>query len=572
MSAGRTGGVRFDGSRFRHDVVIGLRWLLLYNRGVGTDDVEAFASREPMLAVGTNDAMPTAAGRAKPIAPSARPSSEPARRRPPPLRAACEVAVGAVLALLLVRSWLIEPFTIDSNSMAEGLPGPHVSIACPDCAFQFAAGIEGPESDGRPAICPNCGCANTRLSIAAVEGGDAVLVDKAAFCARAPRRWEIVALRAPHAASEIWVKRIVGLPGEEISILDGDVYIDGRIARKNLPQQRALSVPVNDDRVRPKLPAALCWQFGDGSNWRRGPVGFTYSADPHGPITLPDRPIGGEPAKIAEASLGPAAPSSADEACQALLREPSDWLTYHHIRRNGSSEHVGEGFVSDVQGYNQTFAIRDVHPVRDLTLSFWIVAEGSGRLYLRAGDGARDFVCSIAADGRADLWIDDCQVARGASETPLAGKRHFVELSLVDRACLVAIDGDTLIEYSFDRPPPGACTSTPFALSVEGLALDVSELRIWRDVYYGVPNNPAAASELPFRLAENEFFVLADNSSLGLDSRYAAFGPAVPAKLFVGKPFVACGSTDCRASDCLRFKFRTFSKSAIFGDLWRIGW
>ena len=56
---------------------------------------------------------------------------------------------------------------------------------------------------------------------------DRVLIEKASYWFRQPRRWEVVAFQAPDG--EILVRRVVGLPGEKISISDnGGVVIDGR--------------------------------------------------------------------------------------------------------------------------------------------------------------------------------------------------------------------------------------------------------------------------------------------------------------------------------------------------------
>lgn len=62
-------------------------------------------------------------------------------------------------------------------------------------------------------------------------GGDTVLVNKAAYWFRSPRRWEIVAFHSPDneapAPLDV-VKRIVGLPGETILIEFDRVHVDGR--------------------------------------------------------------------------------------------------------------------------------------------------------------------------------------------------------------------------------------------------------------------------------------------------------------------------------------------------------
>lgn len=87
-------------------------------------------------------------------------------------------------------------------------------------------------------------------------------------------------------------------------------------------------------------------------------------------------------------------------------------------------------------------------------------------------------------------------------------------------------------------------------MATDGLSLGIEDLRILRDVYYGPPLSSGIASAPPqsLELAEDDFFVLSDNSPLGLDSRYASFGPTVAANLLVGKPFLGYGKRVVRAA------------------------
>ena len=58
-----------------------------------------------------------------------------------------------------------------------------------------------------------------------LRGGQLAWVNKLAYRSRPPRRGDIVVVRTPRN----WiVKRILGLPGEEIALRDGVCYIDGR--------------------------------------------------------------------------------------------------------------------------------------------------------------------------------------------------------------------------------------------------------------------------------------------------------------------------------------------------------
>lgn len=57
------------------------------------------------------------------------------------------------------------------------------------------------------------------------ETGDYLIVDEISFSMRPPERGEVVVLRYPHDPSKHFIKRIIGLPGETVSIQDGAVTI-----------------------------------------------------------------------------------------------------------------------------------------------------------------------------------------------------------------------------------------------------------------------------------------------------------------------------------------------------------
>jgi signal peptidase I len=59
--------------------------------------------------------------------------------------------------------------------------------------------------------------------------GDFVFVDKQVYEWRNPRRWEVIVFRGPEYRTTPYIKRIVGLPGENIQIKDGRVFINGEM-------------------------------------------------------------------------------------------------------------------------------------------------------------------------------------------------------------------------------------------------------------------------------------------------------------------------------------------------------
>ena len=185
---------------------------------------------------------------------------------------------------------------------------------------------------------------------------------------------------AAGAASDILVKRIVGLPGESVEIRGGDVYVDGQIQRKNLAEQHALAVPVYDASFPPTLeptPPPRWRPEHHESGWSLVGGRFTH----------------------------PAGPGSG----------PIDWLVYHHCRRVMSttsgkspvqpnapllhrgglepSSTVSDLPVTDVCGYNQSQPRREEnsHAVADLLLCFRLEPVGNGTFYVRATDGGEAF-------------------------------------------------------------------------------------------------------------------------------------------------------------------------------------
>ncbi|MBN2490970.1 MAG: RdgB/HAM1 family non-canonical purine NTP pyrophosphatase [Planctomycetes bacterium] len=78
----------------------------------------------------------------------------------------------------------------------------------------------------------------------APELGDRILVDKLVYRLRPPRRWEVIVFRYPLNETTNYIKRLVGLPGETVRIVDGDIWVNGEIARKPLELQDAIWIPL----------------------------------------------------------------------------------------------------------------------------------------------------------------------------------------------------------------------------------------------------------------------------------------------------------------------------------------
>jgi signal peptidase I len=54
-----------------------------------------------------------------------------------------------------------------------------------------------------------------------------LVVEKLSYHFHGPRRGDVVVLHDPSGSSELLIKRVVGLPGERVTVADGRVFIDG---------------------------------------------------------------------------------------------------------------------------------------------------------------------------------------------------------------------------------------------------------------------------------------------------------------------------------------------------------
>jgi signal peptidase I len=451
------------------------------------------------------------------------------------LRAACRLGIGVVIAALVVRTWLamgiVVPVTVAGSSMAPTLLGPHRTFRCEVCGHEFAVGLDQLPTDDR-AVCPYC---RQRRAVSVEDlGGDQVVVDRAAFAWRPPRRWEVVVFRCPEMADQLCVKRVVGLPGETVTLVGGDIWIDGRRVRKTLVQQQAVRQLVH-----------------------------RLAAD----VAVP-------PAPDTRSSLGPFSPWQ-----WTATRPPGGirWLVYHQ---------PGGGPITDDSSYNQRAPHR-LHAMHDVMLSFQARLEGDGQLRLKALGNGGEWVVTCDAARRSvqlcrksekgsELFFNrtgkgDSPRAKNSSDpflAPFSALWSEWTFSLFDRQVLLAIDGRVVMVAPDEVPngvagvdrhrreelvgvPPGSpgahCarpqppTDGPLAIGVAGLRGEIRDLAVWRDVYYESrpedrPVPLAGATGGGWRLGPEQYFVLGDNAAVSDDSRSWLAGPGLDAKLVIGKP------------------------------------
>jgi signal peptidase I len=85
-----------------------------------------------------------------------------------------------------------------------------------------------------------------------IGSGEYVLINTLAYDLSRPKRGDIIAFRHDGATPEIYIKRVIGLPGDRVRIDRGSVYVNGALLSEpyvRFPDTRSfdeVSVPAGD--------------------------------------------------------------------------------------------------------------------------------------------------------------------------------------------------------------------------------------------------------------------------------------------------------------------------------------
>ena len=425
-----------------------------------------------------------------------------------------ETADGLVfcfILLMLGRAFLLEPFVIPTGSMAPTLYGRHKECACTACGTEFQVGasdeVIGDTSLMKfgtrieDAICPNCR-RPTDIKDALAFTGDHIIVNKWAYELSEPDRWDVFVFKFPENAARNYIKRLVGLPGETVRVRDGDLYLVGdgkqQILRKDAPRkQLAMSQLVYDhDRPAPQLTDA-----GWPERWR-SVAGF----EPRGRAFVVAATDAG-PAELVYTHYAAGVDDWAIvEQDGQLDPQPSLVLDFC-----GYNAYSGEGV-----GYRRPEDItQGIFWVPDLAVEFEVddldAASDAASLTVELVEGVYRYRCRFdLAAGTASLI--DVNTQQDATEERLRGTIPFalrdnatVRFAQADDQLRVWVNGQLL---PFDAPAtdlvrgplsttdPGEADLSPARIVADGLAVTISHLKLYRDLYYR-SDRPSRSADYP---------------------------------------------------------------------------
>ncbi len=520
------------------------------------------------------------------------------------------IAIAFALAFLF-KTFQAEAFVIPTGSMAPTLMGRHKDVICPECGYAYtASGSEEANRDGSEKNDPNwqvvactCPICRFRMSVDPLNpenrghnatpsySGDRIWVSKVPYHFSEPRRWDVLVFRFPEEAETYYIKRLVGLPNETVRIHHGDIYVKGKddkefsLVRKPPEKIRAIAQIVHDnDYVSPKLIERewpLRWQpwstEDQAGDWQVSDDTRSYHSDgkADGEAWIRYQHIVPSD-KVWRAWYEEASTSNGNPRPQLI----TDFYAFNTRELRG-----GPGSEASMLG---------LHWVGDLILECQVDLRGDqGEVLFDLVKAGEHYRCTVnVATGQARLGIVGRTDWQPTAATALRGPgQHQVRFANVDRQLLLWVD-DRVVTFDMpttydapahDRPVVGADRGdlAPAGVGTRGAAVEVSHLKLLRDIYYIADTNSShvlsdfrrSGSFLPwlhpgdrgaedqladflatpekwqtprgnifdlrqdakFELGPDQFFVLGDNSPASSDARLWSSQHYVDRDLLVGK-------------------------------------
>jgi signal peptidase I len=217
---------------------------------------------------------------------------------------------GVVAIFLLIRIFLFQPFTIPSASMEPLLRnGDYIVVTKFDYGFsRYSIPFSPPLFTGR-------------------------------LFAREPRRGDVIVFRVPTANNVDYIKRVIGLPGDEVQVREGKLYLNDVLVRDvDIGAARTQGAePLSVRRIRETLPEGRSFEtfdagytMGDNTDVFVVPAGHYFFMGDNRDNSLDSRfttDSGGVGLVPAERLVGRARIIVMSWRPQASLLKPWTWFT-----------------------------------------------------------------------------------------------------------------------------------------------------------------------------------------------------------------------------------------------------
>ena len=323
------------------------------------------------------------------------------------------------------------------------------------------------------------------------EGGgifDRVLVDKLSFHYRDPERFEIAVFKYPLDRSKNFIKRIWGLPGEELQVKDGDVWVKPTEAGEwHIPRRPEAMLQA----VLKPLDTAGEWRTlaGDwtATQHRISAKGPGHARFPRSNSSVMDGYTDGYPVGMREIMV------------KNRTRTPSSTNHVGDLRLDTEIEVHADCSMLQVTLHEGTrsYSLRIPGPA----------AEAGARPELRIRE-------SSPKVGPSANRIDDSDVQAAEPFALTAGERVHLRAENMDDRVTLWIDGEELLSEEIEAIRQVILKRTGISLETEGGGAEFDEIEVRRDIYY-----TSRVRVAKWKLPDDGYVVLGDNTQNSSDSR-----------------------------------------------------
>lgn len=408
--------------------------------------------------------------------------------------------IALILALIFIE-FVMQAFRIPTGSMADTLRGAHFSLRCFQCGYEYNRNYEYetpqeivPKHKVELPLsrCPSCGN-QTKERKLFVSNGDRIFVLKCIYQFFEPKRWDVVVFKSPLAPHTSYIKRLVAKSGETVEIIDGNIYINGKISRKPAGVQNELWMPVYDNDYQPARPQQASF---NGHTWK-------------------------QPFNVADSKWT----VDKNDPTKFQLNTPPD-----QVSSLDYDSSVGNDFRV-TYAYNNVGNYKNMPYCSDLKLRFYAQSnEWKGRIGIALSKYQISYKAWVDSAGKMVIAKDGddrqlVELAHKNIKLPSLRKPTLIEFANVDHMLIFQVGKQRLV-YDLGLDPDDAgqrrINVSPQVQLWGSGKLDISHVAIFRDIYYttGDQKYGRAIEGNPFTLGKDEFFVLGDNSPNSSDSRW----------------------------------------------------
>lgn len=411
--------------------------------------------------------------------------------------------VVALTLALIARAFVVEAFRIPTGSMADTLRGDHYHIRCPRCGYVYDVGADiGMEFSRMDPLCPNCEYELPDGTEIGMSFGDRIFVLKSLYQFTEPKRWDVVVFKNPTLPVESYIKRMIALPGETVQIIDGDIYIDGRIQRKPPRVQREFWKVIYDNNFK----GFDCVEAGGKLNNQM------LSVNRRGQWQMPMQNKPGSEWNFND--------------CGPAIFELDDLSGKLH--RGYYDTRIGKDFYASY-AYNDPREHRMRPFCTDTMVRFKVMsASESGMVGVSISKYRTTYTAGVGLEGslsikseQQDGQYEPKTLAEKRFAPVRAGRAYDFQFAVVDHLLILRF-GNEQIRFDLGTDPDAAGRRVGIRPEVTLLGsgkLTIADFAIYRDMYYMDDGARRATLGKPFKLEDDQFFVCGDNSPSSLDSR-----------------------------------------------------